>query len=260
LSSESDYFTVSAIEEDQQHRLWISSNRGLFKYVPKTKEIRRYTIKNGLCTNRFVATATSSNSDGMLFFGGEKGFISFYPDKISVNASTPPVSITDFKLFDASVLAGFDAKMLADFIERRKIQLKYDQNFFSIDYAALNYLFPEANQYSYQLQGIDKNRVAAGNRTTASYTNVPPGSYSFRISGSNNDGVWNDTGDSLEIVITPPWWQTWWFYSLIVIAIASLLYAIYRYRINQIKKLFTIRSKIARDLHDDVGSTLSSIS
>jgi ligand-binding sensor domain-containing protein len=260
LSTSSNYFSVASIAEDTYGNLWVSSNQGLFRYIPGETKINHFTVKNGLCTNRFVPASVSVTKDGLLFFGGEKGFIAFYPDSIPSNPLKPPVVITDFKLFDESVFSSKDTSLIAQLLSRKKLTLNYDQNFFSIDFAALNYLFPEANQYAYQLEGIDKNWVSAGNRRTASYTNVPPSTYRFRVKGANNDGVWNNDGASLEIVVLPPWWKTWWFYLLSTIAFALILYSIYRYRINQIKKVFAIRSKIARDLHDDIGSTLSSIS
>jgi hypothetical protein len=116
---------------------------------------------------------------GCCFSEEKKGFISFNPEKISSNTATPPVVITDFKLFDESIFSVKDTSHIPEFLYNREIHLSYNQNFFSIDFAALNYLFPEANQYAYQLSGIDKNWVNAGNRSNASYTNVAARGISF---------------------------------------------------------------------------------
>ncbi|MEO6168146.1 MAG: two-component regulator propeller domain-containing protein, partial [Chitinophagales bacterium] len=252
--------SIMAILEDHEKNLWISSEQGICKFNPANDDCKKYTAQNGLNSNHFTETTCYSAKDGRLYFGSEKGFQSFYPDSITINTTIPPITITDFKLFNKSILSGVNEKLKAGFLSFGKMQLNYDQNFFSIDFSALNYENARENIYAYQLVGIDKDWVLAGNNRTATYTNIAPDHYIFRVKGANNHGVWNNAGATLDITITPPWWKTWWFYALCVIAIGSALYALYKYRINQIKKVFSIRSKIARDLHDDIGSTLSSIS
>lgn len=252
--------SVMAILEDEKHHLWISSQQGICRFDPATGDVKKFTAQNGLNANWFSETACYASTNGKLYFGSEKGFQVFYPDSITVNVSSPPVVITDFKLFNQSILRDVHVQLKTDFLANNRLHLKYNQNFFSVDFAALSYDDATANSYMYQLVGIDKDWVKAGNNRTATYTNISPGTYVFHVKGSNNHGIWNEQGASLDIIITPPWWQTWWFYTLCIITIVSALYALYQYRINQIKKVFTIRSKIARDLHDDIGSTLSSIS
>ncbi|MGB3074783.1 MAG: two-component regulator propeller domain-containing protein, partial [Chitinophagales bacterium] len=252
--------SVTSILEDEKGNLWISSQHGITRFHPETGDSKKFSVENGLKTNRFSENASCVAKDGLFYFGSEKGFQSFYPDSISVNTTVPPVVITDFRLFNQSIFAGKETQLVNEFLRSKKMTLKYNQNFFSIDFAALNYNDAEANTYAYQLVGIDKDWVMAGNSRTATYTNIAPDCYTFKVKGANNHGVWNDEGASFDLIITPPWWKTWWFYSLCTIAIVSALYALYRYRISQIKKVFSIRSKIARDLHDDIGSTLSSIS
>lgn len=255
-----DDLAIAAILEDDQQNLWISSQHGITRFQPLANDAKRYTVENGLNTNRFSENAACVSKDGRFFFGSEKGFQSFFPAMIPVNKTVPPIVITDFRLFNQSILSGKDVQLVNDFMRSKKLTLQYNQNFCSIDFAALNFDDAEANSYAYQMEGIDHDWVLAGNRRTATYTNISPGCYTFKVKGTNNHGVWNESGTSLFLVITPPWWKTWWFYSLCTIVAGSALYALYRYRINQIKKVFSIRSKIARDLHDDIGSTLSSIS
>lgn len=255
-----DDLAIAAILEDNQQNLWVSTQHGIFRFDPAGNNSTRYTEENGLSANRFSENVACATMDGRFFFGSEKGFQSFYPDQIPVNKSVPPIVITDFRLFNQSILSGKDAQLVNDFLRTKKLTLRYNQNFCSIDFAALNFDDADANTYAYQMEGIDQDWVMAGNNRTATYTNISPGCYTFKVKGANNHGVWNEAGTSLLLVITPPWWKTWWFYAISFIAASSALYALYRYRINQIKKVFSIRSKIARDLHDDIGSTLSSIS
>jgi ligand-binding sensor domain-containing protein len=252
--------SVMAILEDHQRNLWISSQQGICRFNPGTGDVKKFTAQNGLHANSFNVITCYQSASGLFYFGSEKGFQAFYPDSITINTAIPPITITDFKLFNQSILKGDDSALKTNFLGTREMRLNYDQNFFSIDFAALSYEDATANSYAYQLTEIDKDWVSAGNSRTATYTNIPPGSYEFRVKGTNNHGVWNEAGATLMITITPPWWKTWWFYTLCTITVIGTLYALYRYRINQIKKVFSIRSKIARDLHDDIGSTLSSIS
>lgn len=252
--------SISAIEEDEKGNLWISTQSGLLRFHPATGDITTFTTENGLITNHFSDNVSCVAENGAFLFGTEKGIISFLPDSIPANTRIPPVLITDVRIYNQSVFDNDDLLQANDFLRTKKLSLRYNQNFFSIDFAALNYNNAAANNYAYQLEGIDQDWVAAGNRRTATYTNIGPGCYTFRVKGSNNDGVWNNEGASLQLIINPPWWKTWWFYSICAIAVLAALNGLYRYRINQIKKVFAIRSKIARDLHDDIGSTLSSIS
>ncbi|MFI5134564.1 MAG: two-component regulator propeller domain-containing protein, partial [Chitinophagales bacterium] len=254
-----NFLLINAIEDDSKGNLWVSTNEGLLRIVPASSTEIKFNIHDGLITNRFNANASCS-SDGLLLFGNDKGFVSFFPDSIKSNARIPKVKFTDFKLNNESIFTQHSSALLTDFLQQQKLTLRYNQNFFTISFVALDFADPFSNQYEYKLVGVDKEWVHAGNQSFASYTNVQPGSYRFAVTAANNHGVKNPKSTSLQIIIAPPWYRTWWFYTLVVLAFLSALYLFYRYRINQIKKLFSIRSKIARDLHDDVGSTLSSIS
>jgi len=153
-------------------------------------------------------------------------------------------------------------KFLHTTIETTKeIKLSYRENVFSFTFAALNFVHPENNKYAYKLDGFDKDwNYTDASKRFANYTNLDAGEYIFMVKGSNNDGVWNETPTTLHLIITPPYWKTWWFRLLVILSLAGIIYALVRNRLNQILKLQRIRNKIASDLHDDVGSTLSSIS
>lgn len=133
----------------------------------------------------------------------------------------PPVVITQFKLFD---------KVMPGKQEFEKIELAYDQNFFSFEFAALNYTNPQKNQYAYQLTGVDKDWVFSGTRRLASYTNIGPGTYLFKVKASNNDGVWNEKGTSIHIIILPPWWRTWWAYTFYGLCFIAAVFAVHRFQ------------------------------
>jgi signal transduction histidine kinase len=141
-----------------------------------------------------------------------------------------------------------------------KIRLQYDQNYFTVEFAAPDYSAGSNVQYSFMLENRDKGWIETGNRNSREFSNLSGGDYVLKVRATNNAGMWNDKISVLHITIIPPFWERWWFYGLCVIAVALIVYAIYRYRINALLKQQAIRNKIAQDLHDNVGSTLSSIS
>jgi signal transduction histidine kinase len=158
--------------------------------------------------------------------------------------------ISSFKVF------GNELPFTAD---QPDIQLSYAQNFFSFEFSALKKYPDTGLRYGYKLNGFDPEWIDAGTKNFAGYTNVPAGHYQFQVRTKNETGPWSPVLLTIPIAITPPFWRTWWFFSAAFLTIALLLYAIYRYRVAQIKKIFTLRSKISQDLHDEVGSALSSI-
>ena len=142
----------------------------------------------------------------------------------------------------------------------KEINLKYNENFFTVEYAAPGYHAGYPVQYSHQLVGVDHNWVDDGTKSAVNYTNLDAGEYMFKIRATIKPGVWENEISSVLIRIKPPWWRTWWFFSMAAVFIALVIYFMYRYRINELLKRQAIRNKIAQDLHDNVGSTLSSIS
>ena len=249
-----------SMREDAFGNLWMGTNNGLVKFDVKQNKFTRYTVEDGLCSNEFQSNASSTNTiDSIFYFGTSKGIVSFNPSKISSNSFVPPVVITDVKILDAPLASLRDTPLTKMYRREKKLLLKYDQNFFSFEFAALSYNNPQANQYAYMLQGVDKQWRQSGTQHVAAYTDIRPGHYVFKVRGSNNDGVWNDEPVTIAVIITPPWWQTWWFFALCFVAACGIVYVVYRIRIQQVLKLYKLRSSIAKDLHDDVGSALSSI-
>lgn len=195
--------TVNSIVEDAQGYLWLGTNHGLSKFDPHTETFRNYDANDGLQSNEFDSNAAYRAKNGELYFGGVHGFNVFRPEEIQDNPMPPPVVVTRFSIFNQPVTVDLSAKS--------PVQLAYRQNFFAFEFAALDYHAPLKNQYTYKLEGFDQDWVNAGTRRYAGYTNLPGGQYTFRVKGSNNDGVWNETGVAIPLHITPPFWLTWWF-------------------------------------------------
>jgi signal transduction histidine kinase/CheY-like chemotaxis protein/ligand-binding sensor domain-containing protein len=229
---------IQGILEDKHGTLWLSTNKGLSAFNPKKATFRNFDVNDGLQGSSFNRMACYASSDGQLFFGGLSGLNSFYPDSLRNNPVIPPVYITDFQLFNRSVqVQDTQSPLIKTISETRDITLSYQQSVLSFGFAALNYTLSKSNQYAYKLEGFDTNWIQAGTRRTASYTNLDPGDYVFRVKGSNNDGVWNQTGTFVNLHIIPPFWQTGWFKSLTALFLLGSLYAVYRLRVRRIKRL-----------------------
>lgn len=221
---------VFSIQEDDQGNLWLGTDNGLSRFSPQKQSFTNYDVSDGLqgaIFSTFSGGICWKGRDGMLYFGGRNGFNAFNPAAIRPNSYVPPIVITRFSLFDKPQPGKHEAA---------RIELNYDQNFFSLEFAALNFRSPHKNQYAYQLEGVDKDWVYSGTRHVSAYTDVAPGEYVFRVKGSNNDGIWNEKGTSVRILIHPPWWRTWWFISLVAALSVGLVYTGFRYRVAQIRK------------------------
>ncbi|HEY3385290.1 MAG TPA: two-component regulator propeller domain-containing protein [Saprospiraceae bacterium] len=244
---------VFSILPDQQGILWLATNNGLSKFEPESKTFKNYYITDGLPTHSLSGAVTRTNDD-MLYFG-TTGMISYCrPEMMKINHRIPHVIITNVRIFDEEVPVMRDGENL------QPIHLSYRRNMITLDFAALNFTNPSLNQYAYRLEGFDDNWIYSGEKQSATFTNLDGGTYTFRVKGANNDGIWNEEGAMVLLIVHPPFWKTWWFYLLCSILVSVLLFAAYRIRINQLLRLQQIRLRISRDLHDDIGSTLSSIS
>lgn len=247
---------VYAIVEDHAGNLWLSTNHGLARFDPARGTFRRYDSRDGLVRDEFNAGAGTCTPDGRLYFGGPGGLLMFHPDSLRLNRNAPPVVLTGLRVFDQRISLP-DSAISA----RRVLRLRPTQNFLTFEFAALNLQLPEKNRYRYRLRGLDNRWIAVqGNRPEARFTNLSPGKYTFEVLAANNDGFWSPRPTVLRVLIPPPWWRTWWFRLGLVLMFLLLLWAAYRVRVNQLLALERVRHAIARDLHDDMGSTLSSIS
>lgn len=244
---------VFGILEDEKGLIWISTMNGLAKLNPADGNFRIYDIEDGLVHNQFNWHAYHKNAKGKMYFGGINGFVSFFPSSIKKEWTTPNVVLTSFKVFDK------EAPLPRSLPTTNEINLSHDQNFFSIDFTALDLTPIYKHQFAYMLEGIDPQWVHSGTRTTAFYTDIKHGNYRFLVKATNSDGVWGNP-TSLNLRINPSWWNTWWFKIIVTGFIVSIIFAAYRYRVTQLLKIEKIRFSIASDLHDEIGSNLSSIS
>jgi signal transduction histidine kinase/ligand-binding sensor domain-containing protein/DNA-binding response OmpR family regulator len=200
------------ILKDRKGNLWMSTNKGLCRFDPKTKTVRNYGISDGLQGDEFKGHSCYQTKDGQMFFGGVNGFSTFFPDSLEDNSFIPPVYVTGFQIFNKQVIAGTkNSPLQKDISETTDLNLSYKHSVFTFEFAALNYTFPEKNKYAYKLDNFDKDWNYVEGKRTATYTNLDPGYYTFRVKASNNDGKWNNKGTSITIYIKPPFWLTWWF-------------------------------------------------
>lgn len=232
---------ICGILEDDDNNIWLTTQGGISCLNREKGSFINYTHANGLPLQEINMHACLKGSDGTFFIGGSNGFITFRPQYLKKNLYIPKIVITDFKIWNNSAKGSINP--MRQINTDTPIYLRYNQSQFSVSFAALNYIFPHTNQYAYQLEGFDKDWNFVKNATTASYTNIPPGKYIFRVKGSNNDGVWNESGTSFVVIITPPFWATWWAYLIYVILVLLLLWFIMNYFITKERLENNIRIK-----------------
>lgn len=263
---------IYAILDDDRGDLWISTNKGLSRFNIASESFRNYDIGDGLQNNEFNMGAAFRSQSGELFFGGVNGFNIFRPETITDNPAIPPVVITDIKLSGTSLAELHEERRVKKEIsEIDTLVLSYKDAVFSLNFSALDFNNPLKNKYTFMMEGFDREWRNAGEKREATYTNIDPGEYRFRVKASNNDGVWNEVGASLIIIITPPWWETFWFRMLLAAGFLSVGPIIYFRRVSVLKKKnmqqqeFSRRliesqeqerKRIAAELHDSVGQDL----
>jgi signal transduction histidine kinase/CheY-like chemotaxis protein/ligand-binding sensor domain-containing protein len=224
--------SIFGILEDDENNLWLSTNFGLSNFNPERKTFKNYDVSDGLQDNQFDKWASLKLKSGELLFGGINGFNLFNPADKKENNYRPPVYITDFRLFTKTTPIGPDEILTKNIILTDHITLDYSQNYFSFEFTALNYRHAEKNLYRYKMQGLQDEWTEPGTDRKASYTNLSPGEYIFKVIASNNDGLWNETGASVRITITPPIWQTWWF---VVLAISAIVGGAFSFHLVQMR-------------------------
>jgi len=228
---------LCGILEDQQGNLWLSTNQGLSKFNPQMETFRNYDVSDGLQSNQFNILAYGKSRNGEMFFGGPNGFNAFYPEQITDNPHIPPIVITNFQLANKPFSIDKDSVLQKSIVETNRLILSYQDRVFSFEFAALNYRVPEKNRYKYTLEGFeDEWNEVDSTRRYVTYTNLDPGDYVFRVIGSNNDGVWNEEGISVEIIITPPFWATWWFRGMIAVLVVGFAVGGHRWRVRAIER------------------------
>lgn len=256
---------ICGIEADDRGNLWLSTKKGLSKFAAMENTITNYTKEDGLQSSMFNEGASYKLKTGEILFGSMMGFNISNPQNLNESGYIPPLIFTTFTKFKDNEKSETDISGISE------ITLDYDDNIFTIEFASLDYTNPAKNKYSYMLKGFEDTWNYTGNSPKAVFTNLDPGTYTFMIRGTNSDGVWNNQGASLVIKIKPPFWKTWWFYTLAAIVIISSAITAHRFRLNmKMKNLIeienakekereTIREQASRDYHDELGHKLTRI-
>jgi signal transduction histidine kinase/ligand-binding sensor domain-containing protein len=222
---------IYAILDDEAGNLWMSTNYGLSKFNPRTRAFKNFDAKDGLQDNEFNSSSYFKSPSGELFFGGINGFNAFYPEDVRDNPHAPPVVFTGFQIFNKSISHKTpDSPLKQAISETSELTLSYEHKVFSFEFAALDFTAPAKNRYAYKMEHFDADWQQAGTSRTATYTNLDPGVYVFRVKASNNDGVWNEEGAAIKITITPPWWRTWWAYGLYALLFVAGVFAADRFQ------------------------------
>nr|WP_295870981.1 triple tyrosine motif-containing protein [uncultured Chitinophaga sp.] len=249
---------------DDKDRIWVSHNKGVTQINPVTREITTFNHEDGLQSNEFNTGAFYKSIDGELFFGGTRGVNGFYPKNFRKNPFNSKVIIRRMEVLDKPYESDTAISLL------KRVELPYNQNTIAIEFVPLEYTNPLKNKVQYKLEGADEDWVEAGAFRMARYTNLHPGSYVFKVKASNNDDSWNTTPTMLEIQIRIPFWQSLWFRFLLLLLLLgiayyfSTLYLDYKIRHEKLKlekeqAVDQERARISSDMHDDLGSGLSTI-
>lgn len=236
---------IHAIIEDEQGNIWVSTDNGLYKlhfknfelpFTTKNVEVSHYNADDGLASNQFQTNASLRLKNGELLFGGINGLTSFFPDRLIKNKIKPQVAFTDFLIRNKPVLVDSAESPLKKSITfSDHVELKYDEGYITIKFAALNFINPEKNQYAYKMEGISGDDWHySGTQREANYTNLSPGKYTFKVMAANNDGLWNSEPITLKITVLPPWWQTWWAFVIYVVIIYYIALTIYKFQKNRL--------------------------
>jgi signal transduction histidine kinase/streptogramin lyase len=275
---------VYGILEDEQGNLWLSTNNGLSKFNSHTETFKNFDVSDGLQSNEFNGLSYHKSNSGEMFFGGINGFNVFFPNQIMENPTIPPIVLTSLAQDGEQVDLGIAVDSVTE------ATLKWPDNSFEFEFAALSFAHPEKNQYAYYLEGFEETWNEVGTRRYGQYTRLPGGNYTLRVKGSNNDGIWNEVGTAVEITIVPPFWDTWWFRGVVFLAVLGTIFGGYRLRVRSLearsrelesrfeqrtaelletqdalrqseleKAITEERSRLAREMHDSVTQSLYSL-
>ncbi len=220
---------INGILEDKENNLWVSTNYGLSRFNTFTNEFRNYTVSDGLQSNEFNSNAHAITIHGDMYFGGINGINFFDPLAISTDTYVPPIVLTSLTRNGEPLTTKVQVEALDEFT------LQWPNNSFEFEFAALSYSQPNKNQYAYKLENFDDSWNNLGIKHNSLYTNLPGGTYTLKLRGSNSDGIWNEAGRSIQINVVPPFWETWWFLGLSVLALGTMIASGYRWRVTSIE-------------------------
>lgn len=271
---------IYGILEDEAGYLWMSTNKGVVKFDQETdKVIATYDVSDGLQNNEFNQNGFFKNKNGTIYFSGIGGLNVFEPSKLVGNQFIPPIVITSFKLFNKFVPLFNDKATDAFSTDKHvsylsKLELDYAHKVFSFEFSALNFISSSKNEYAYMMEGFDEDWIYSGNARSVTYTNLDPGNYTFKVKGSNDNGVWNNAGKTIAISIAPPPWLSWYAYLFYAAFFFNVLFMFIRFREKEAKRELEVQNKIneakleereevrkksSADFHDEAGNKLTKI-
>jgi signal transduction histidine kinase/ligand-binding sensor domain-containing protein len=224
-----EFLEADAPHDSEGGHFWLITPNGISKFDPRTETFQNYDRTDGLPFLEFNGGALIRSSSGRLYAGGLEGFIAFHPDQVRHNPTIPPVVITGITQGGEEIPI---EKASGDLPE---ITFEWPNNAFEFEYAALSYADPDENQYAYYLEGLEETWNEVGTRRYGRYTNLPGGTYTLRVKGSNNDGVWNEAGAAVQVTIVPPFWATWWFRGVVLLVLVGGTIGGYRLRVRSVE-------------------------
>lgn len=232
--------TPAYIQRDLNNYLWINTFEGLVRFDPKAETFQHYSQGYGYPKENARLMVPLSTGEMALLM--EKGFCLFQPQNLKLNHENPRPYFTSFRVFDEKIDTAQSLRHAENW------NLSYKENFFSFEFSAIAYNMPDAVQFAYQLVGVDKDWIYAGDRRYASYTNIPGGNYTFRVKAANNEGEWSEDFAEINIHISTPWWRTWWFLTLLALGLLGAIYGFYKFRINEFRKQEQLKTDFERQL------------
>jgi PAS domain S-box-containing protein len=235
------HINVRGVLEDDAGALWLGTNAGLSKLVdavdvPAEPRFLSFDVHDGVQGRQFIRGSVHRGPSGLMYFGGTRGLNQFLPADVTQNPHIPPVVLTDLRIFNSSVTPGVrDSPLDRSITGMEELTLSHRHSVVTFEFAALNFILPEKNRYTYMLEGFDTDWSPASAQRSATYTNLPGGEYVFRVRGSNNDAIWNDDGVALRVHVTSPFWKTLWFWSALATLLTGCLVVAYRSRVELIR-------------------------
>jgi len=238
---------INGMLDDNHGNFWLSTNKGIVQFNLDKKQFNSFTMEDGLPTNQFGSRLLKS-AEGKMYFGSVNGLVVFHPDSISRDPTPPELVITDLKIFNKSIYAdGIDNVLKQSISETKEIWLPFNYNFITLNFIALNNSILPGNQYAYWLENLNEDWVYIEHQRSATFTNLDPGNYVFKVKASNNDGLWSEQYTKLIIHVLPPWWATYWFRIIAICFVIALAVGFYKYRLRNIKNQNTKLSMLVAE-------------